>query len=106
MSSFSNFATHNLPDVDHPHRSITADVKTGRAHGLYQCVVTLPEHPSRADIYRAFSVAASSLAELAHKWQYEEDRSGILSDTNSQVSYRVTVDLRMLPERQGDTNGQ
>ncbi len=106
MSSFTNFVTHNLPDVDHPHRSIATDVKTGRAHGLHQCVVTLPESPSRADIYRAFSMAASSLAELAQKWQHEEDRSGMLSDTDNQVKYRVTVDLRMVPERQGDTNGK
>lgn len=95
-------ATGNMqskqPTRDDPHRAIAADVKTRRVHGTYQCVVDLPAHPTKADLYDAFEASGLELCTLAAKWRDDEARSGKVSVDGPTASYRVVFDMRLIPE--------
>lgn len=88
-----------VPTADHPARSIRAEVDRARVCGDYQCVVALPDRPSRGHLWLAYAEACRSMAELAEKWACEE--GAMIEDPvdmATDLDYRVTFQLRLQPE--------
>lgn len=98
MAITGNFVPSEQPTREEPHRAICPDVGRARVDATYQCVVDLPESPTRADLYRAFAESGIALCSLAAEWSNDKARSGELSEGGATTSYRVVVDMRLIPE--------
>ncbi len=103
MSITGNFKPSSQPSRDEPHRAIDAKVETRTVHGTYQCVLDMPEFPTRADLYNAFVKSLMSICELARRWRDDEERSGRLNEGGPTTSYRLVFDMRLIPEKKRES---